>query len=471
MNKYIISLVLFLFYFLSNAQLTIRVNSIPSNTPASDNIHIVGNFNDWNPEDDNYILTPDNENIYQISFTPAIGEVEFKFTRGGWTKVEGNENGTFLANRTLNYSGSPMTVDLSILSWEDLGVNSNQTTASENVLLLDDDFYMPQLDRYRKIWIYLPPNYNESVHDYPVIYMHDAQNLFDRYTSFSGEWEIDESLNQLFEQGDDGVIVVGIENGGADRINEYAPWLATVQGSQIGGEGDEYVDFIVETLKPYVDDNYRTQSGRTSTAIIGSSLGGLISMYAAIEHQDIFSKAGIFSPSFWLSPEAYTHVSNTGKEQDMRFYFLGGETESSSMVSDMVAMKNTLLNAGFNESEIELVTHADGQHSEWYWDREFPDAYIWLFANLSSNTTTIPADDGISLFPNPAHDTLNVVVKEKDINKTIRLSSMDGRELIQYILKDKGNRIDLSHFSNGIYILSIFDGQELSYSKQVVIAK
>jgi len=126
-------------------------------------------------------------------------------------------------------------------------------------------------------------------------------------------------LNELFNGGDDGVIVIGIDNGGAERINEYCPWENTAYG---GGDGAAYVNFIVNTLKPYIDENYRTLAGREHTGIMGSSLGGLISLYAAIEHQDVFSKAGIFSPAFWINPEVYDYVTTVGYEDYVKFYFI-----------------------------------------------------------------------------------------------------------------------------------------------------
>ena len=257
------------------AQLTIKVVAVPANTPQGANIYIAGTFNNWNPSDPTKILTSLGGGQYQIVLNPPAGTVEFKFTRGGWPTVEGDANGNQLPNRTTTYNGQPKTVELTILSWEDL---PSGTTAAANVTLLDDDFYMPQLNKNRKIWIYLPPDYQTSTKHYPVLYMQDAQNLFDDYTSFSGEWEVDESLNEMFTQGDYGCIVVGIENGGADRLDEYSPWVNSEYNE--GGDGAAYVEFMVNTLKPYVDEHYRTLPGRNTTGVMGSSMGGLISMYA-----------------------------------------------------------------------------------------------------------------------------------------------------------------------------------------------
>ncbi|MDV7392611.1 alpha/beta hydrolase-fold protein, partial [Arthrospira platensis SPKY1] len=167
---------------------------------------------------------------------------------------EGNANGGFLPNRTFNFTGNPQTLNLSILTWEDLGGGSNSTAAA-NVQIMNNAFFMPQLNRSRRIWVYLPPDYNTSNKHYPVIYMKDGQNLFDQATSFSGEWQVDETLNTLFNQGDYGAIVVGIDNGGSERLNEYSPWVNAQYG---GGQGNAYMAFVAETLKPHIDANFRT---------------------------------------------------------------------------------------------------------------------------------------------------------------------------------------------------------------------
>ena len=222
----------------------------------------------------------------------------------------------------------------------------------------------------------MKPHIQINIVNLVIILNECRQNLFDVNSSLSGEREIDESLNELFDKGDEGVIVIGIDNGSVSRIDEYSPWINSEYG---GGEGDEYVNFIVETLKPYVDSSFITMPDRLNTGIMGSSLGALISFYAAIEHQDVFSKAGIFSPSFWFSDEVYAHVDTTGKKYDMDIYLLGGEQEGDDLIQDMNDMIIILHNAGFEDSEIKMITHQDGQHSECYWCREFPHGYLWLF--------------------------------------------------------------------------------------------
>lgn len=382
-------------------QLTLKVTSIPLNTPPNATIYAVGTFNNWNPADPAAALAPIGNGQYSITINPPAGEVKYKFTRGSWATVEGNANGTYLPDRVLTYSGQPTTVNLSILTWEDLGGGGGNSSAAPNVAVLDDNFYMPQLNRNRRIWVYVPPDYQTTTKKYPVLYMHDAQNLFDKATTaFGTEWEVDESLNQLHAQGDYGCIVVGIDNG-PNRLDEYSPWYNTEYSE--GGEGALYVEFIVNTLKPHIDSLYRTLPDRLTTGIMGSSMGGLISMYAFSERQDVFSKAGIFSPAFWFGgDEPANHVANHPKQGDARVYFLAGGDEPASVEQNMLVVANAMNTAGFSNSEKYVYVPADGQHSEWFWAREFPDAYEWLFQGaVTSATWPKNKKQQIEIFPNP----------------------------------------------------------------------
>ncbi len=469
------SFIFFLFFICFSspisAQLTINVNAIPNNSPVGDDIFVAGNFNNWAEGNTDYILSNNGDNTFSITINPNPGLIEFKFTRGTWATVEGDENGNFQANHTFNYDGSPSAVSIPILSWEDQGApGGGQSTATYNVQLVNNNFYIPQLDRYRTIWIYLPPDYNNSNKNYPVIYMQDGQNLFDAYTSFSGEWEVDESLNSLFDFGDNGAIIVGINNGGADRLEEYTPWSHPNYG---GGNAEPYVNFIVETLKPFIDANYRTYTDRNHTGIMGSSLGGLLSMYAAIEHQDVFSKAGVFSPSFWFSDQAYSHVSNTGKEHNMKFYLMASEQEDGgSVVDDVEEMNTTLINAGFNSSEINVHIHQDGAHSEWFWAREFPDAYLWLCANSTTSNNNIFSKPKIDLniSSNILQDVLTVQFNEANMDARLQVHNLDGKKIIDQRLTSGTHTFSMNGLSDSLYILNVWSQQKVIYTKRLVLS-
>ncbi|MEN0046828.1 MAG: alpha/beta hydrolase-fold protein, partial [Bacteroidota bacterium] len=449
------------------AQLTIKIAKVPASTPAMDNIHIAGDFQAWNPSDPNYILTNNEDGTYEITFIPAVGQIEFKFARGEWAKVEGNADGNVISNRTLNYTGSPQTEELQIQGWEDLdGGMSSNSTAADNVFLFDANFEIPQLGRERKIWIYLPPDYEDSEKFYPVIYMQDGQNVFDAATSFSGEWEVDESLNRLFEEGDFGCIVVAIENGGANRINEYSAWNNPQYG---GGEGAQYLEFIVNTLKPKIDANYRTLPGREYTGLLGSSLGGLISHYGIVEHQETFSKAGIFSPSYWFVDEIYQHTKDTEKEFSQKLYLLGGQNEGGSMAQKINDMYNVLLEKGYGEEEVLRVIHADGEHAEWYWRREFPAVYKWLFGDFNLTSIEKHFENSIEVYPNPADSSLSIEGLKNVKSLSFELYSFDGKLLKKANLDS--TELDVSSFENGLYLLKIFSETELVYLDKILIQR
>jgi predicted alpha/beta superfamily hydrolase len=461
-RNFVSSFILLLFFALrlNAANLTIIVTSIPANTPPGDNIYIAGNFNGWNPGNPDFMLTANALSQLQIVLE-GTGNLEFKFTRGSWETVEGGENGGFLPNRTFTF-GTADTLLLSILSWEDTGGATH--TAAENVIVMDEDFEMPQFNRTRRIWLLLPLDYETSGKSYPVLYMHDGQNLFDIATSFAGEWEVDESLNEFFNAGKDVPIVVGIDNGGADRIAEYTPWANPNYG---GGDGDKYAKFIVETLKPYIDANYRTKPGRENTGVMGSSLGGLISFYIAVKYQDIFSKAGIFSPSFWYSDSCYTFASATGKHFPMQFYIMGGNNESGGLVQEMENMIDTLFAAGFGEEEIKLKVIPGGQHNEYLWRTQFPDAYEWLFLNPSNEINgnelvpkfTLKIVNGRIFFENHLRG-------DDSTGYLLKLFSTDGRQVFENVIHS-GESLALNPGLKGIFVAHL-SGDGISLTKKVL---
>lgn len=229
----------------------------------------------------------------------------------------------------------------------------------------------PQLNTTKKIWVYLPKSYLLSDKKYPVIYMHDAQNLFDKKTAYAGEWEIDETLDKLNAE----VIVIGIEHGNDKRIEELTPYKNEKYG---GGKADDYLEFIVKTLKPYVDTNYRTKTKARNTTIFGSSLGGLVSFYAVLKYPEVFGKAGVFSPSFWFTNDIYDLMEKS-PETKARIYFLCGDNESEDMVPDLNKMDRLLdRNRCYCLKLTKKVIIKGGQHNEKLWKEGFENAYLWL---------------------------------------------------------------------------------------------
>ena len=361
--------------YYATAQYTVRVIVKDIAAKAKDEIYIAGNFNDWNPADNDSKLKPFAGGRRIIVFNDVdTGHYEFKFTRGSWDKVETSSKGEDITNRSVDIKGDT-SLELSIAGWkDDAPEKPKPNTASANVLIIDTAFYMPQLNRYRRIWIYLPPSYKQTKNkNYPVLYMHDGQNLFNEQTAFSGEWGVDECLDSLAQILNKDCMVVGIDNGGDKRMTEYNPYDDDKYGK---GEGKQYLDFIAKTLKPYIDSNYRTLKDANHTFIAGSSMGGLISMYALVQYPDVFGTAGVFSPSFWLTPQLYKDVAAVKWQKKLRIYFYAGEKESATMIRDMQKMFNMVKDKRCCQAE--YVTFPLGQHNEKYWRQEFDDFYRWL---------------------------------------------------------------------------------------------
>ena len=250
--------------------------------------------------------------------------------------------------------------------------NAQQSTATKQVSTFSID--APQLKISKKIWVYLPKNYTASTKKYPVIYMHDAQNLFDAKTSYAGEWNIDETLDSISAQ----VIVIGIEHGGDKRMEELTPFKNVKYG---GGKADEYLDFIVKTLKPKVDATYRAKTNAKNTAIFGSSLGGLVSFYAAVKYPEVFGKVGCFSPSFWFGRNEMNELLAQTKEFDTKVYFLCGDSESDDdVIRDMKNIEHWVNTKRCECKKLNKeVIVKGGQHNEKRWRESFKKAYLWLF--------------------------------------------------------------------------------------------
>ena len=368
-----------------HAQLKVDL-TVPAATPANATIYIAGDFNRWNPAADGYRLAG-KDGHYSITLPEAVrGPIEFKFTMGSWEKVETSSSGSDVANRTFTVPATgAATYTATVASWKDPNrtVAARKRTASPSVSIINVGFSMPQLNRTRRVWIYLPPDYATSKRRYAVLYMHDGQNVFDAATAYAGEWGVDETLDSLRARGDAGAIVVAVDHGNSKRFDEYSPWKNTRFG---GGEGAAYVDFIVQTLKPYIDQTYRTRRDAKNTAIAGSSMGGLISLYAALKYPNVFGKAGVFSPAVWVAPEIATFAREQAqilkKATRPKLYFISAtsEAERPEQLAVSQPLMDALMAAGYTpEKDLVVLLQPDGAHSEWFWRREFPGAYRWLF--------------------------------------------------------------------------------------------
>jgi predicted alpha/beta superfamily hydrolase len=342
---------------------------------AAEPLYVAGNFNSWNPKDESYKLKPLGNRLQIVLKDIPAGVYAFKFTRGDWAKVEATADGRDIADRVIEVKGD-MTEEIVIEGWkDDYPDKPKPFTATPQVKILDSAFHIPQLDRKRRIWIYLPKGYATSKNTYPVLYMHDGQNLFNEQTAPFGEWGVDEAMDSLQKQTGKEMIVVGIDNGGDKRMTEYNPYDHDKFGK---GEGSEYVSFLADTLKPYIDKKFRTRKDVQNTFVAGSSMGGLISLYAVLKYPNVFGAAGVFSPAFWTTPQLYNDVEKTDWGGNRpRFFFYAGGKESSTMVSDMNRMIAIVEKKKGNVNTTTVVNPL-GQHNEPTWRKQFPNFYRWL---------------------------------------------------------------------------------------------
>lgn len=365
-----------------NLKLVVSNSAILHSTDA---IYVAGNFNSWNPKAKTHRLEKkDGKLVLEIKDVKA-SLYEFKFTRGSWASVASSTTGGDLQNHLIVLT-SDTTVYLDIAAWkDDFAPAEKKHTASANVTVIDTAFYMPQLGRNRRISIYLPAGYEKSTRRYPVIYLHDGQNLFDEFTAGFSEWGVDECLDSLVNKGKKPCIVVAIDNG-PKRLTEYNPFYFERFGA---GEGEAYLDFVVATLKPFIDFGYRTLPTKENTIIAGSSMGGLISYYAFLKFPMVFGKAGVFSAAFWTADSIYRLTDSLGGKTSGMVFFYMGALEGDTYLADMLKVTDKL--GKVSKAYVYTTVDPQGRHNEQAWRKWFAEFYQWI-VNDGNNYIVKPAD-------------------------------------------------------------------------------
>jgi len=249
-------------------------------------------------------------------------------------------------------------------------------TVVGNLMVLNR-FHSPRLGNQRDLLVYLPPSYSEGDRRYPVIYMHDGQNLFDEATSFGEEWRVDDTMEALGQEGLE-ALVVGVPNAGEHRCDEYSPFEDAENG---GGKGDLYLGFLTDTLKPLIDRDFRTLPGREHTVIAGSSMGGLISLYAFLRRPDVFGAAGVMSPSLWFADRAVLDFAEQTPVPRGVLYLDVGTLEGENTVADVRRLRDALLEGGYEEGRDLMYVEQEGAgHTEAAWRARFSHAVPFLLA-------------------------------------------------------------------------------------------
>ncbi len=231
------------------------------------------------------------------------------------------------------------------------------------------------LGNRRDILVYLPASYDRTDARYPVIYMQDGQNLFDPSTSFAGEWGVDTALAKAPRKGRR-AIIVGIPNAGIERIREYSPFVDDRNG---GGLGDAYLDWIEQAVKPMVDARYRTVAGPEGTGIAGSSLGGLISLYAFFRAPARYGFVGALSPALWFADGEIFRFVEPAPYVRGRIYLDVGTREGEGTLANARAMRDLLVAKGYRRGkDLMWVEDQGGMHNEAAWGRRLRPALPFL---------------------------------------------------------------------------------------------
>lgn len=339
----------------------------------NEKLFLAGSFNGWSPD-----ATPLKYNPFKKVWTVYIPvsktNVEFKITKGSWETVEVNRDGSDVKNHVIagNFRGDVHITIERFKSWP----SAVKSSTAKGEIRIIENFPMPELKSKTTIRIYLPETYSKDTQKrFDVIYMHDGQNLFDKKTAAYGEWHVDETL-QALTNGEKKFIVVGIDNT-PNRLVVYNPYSNQRFGA---GRGEHYLQFIIKTLKPFIDSSFRTNSANTSTTIAGSSMGGLISLYAVLKHGNVFANAGVFSPSLWIARPIFDLIKKEGKNFNGSIFLYAGTKESQGMIPDLNRAEQYLQKySKFNRLK-KLIGTSEG-HNEAAWAKAFKEFVQWLQVN------------------------------------------------------------------------------------------
>lgn len=227
----------------------------------------------------------------------------------------------------------------------------------------------------RDLLVLVPVSHGRNGDRYPVLYMHDGQNLFDPATSYAGAWRVGRALESLRKDGIE-AIVVGVPNAGDRRISEYSPFPDARVG---GGDGEAYINWLADTVKPLIDGAFDTRRGPENTCIAGSSMGGLISLYGLFRRPDIFGTAGALSPALWFARRAIFPWLETVGTVSGRVYLDAGTAEGPLLMADVARFRDQLIGLGFRLGEnLRCLMEKGGHHDEASWGRRLPGALNFM---------------------------------------------------------------------------------------------
>jgi enterochelin esterase-like enzyme len=249
-------------------------------------------------------------------------------------------------------------------------------------LVKHEQFPSRFLRNQRDLIVYLPPGYDaQPLRRFPVLYLHDGQNLFDGATSFipGMDWHVGQTADQWIQEGRvEPLIIVGIYNAGKQRLGEYTPTRAPKLG---GGRANRYAEFLLEEVRPFVHNQYHVQDGAENTGIGGSSLGGLVSLYLGLRQPRIFGKIAALSPSVWWNERVILRFASTASAEPLpRIWLDIGTREGPRIVDDVERFRDILLGKGWQLDQNLHYERVEGaEHNEAAWAQRVGPFLQFLF--------------------------------------------------------------------------------------------
>ena len=241
-------------------------------------------------------------------------------------------------------------------------------------------------ERMLRVW--LPPDYDdaENMREYPVLYLNDGQNLFDRATAYTGiEWQVDETVDRLIrERKIPPMIIVGIDNAADARVKEFVPYRS-FHPPVLRPLGRKYPDFLVGEVMPFIEQRYRVARRVENTGLGGSSLGGLIALYTVMARPGSFGRLLVESPSLYISNRQLFRDSRGFRRWPTRVFLgvgtreTGREDKDQEIVKDVRELEQILRRAGLSQERLRVRTDEGATHNEAAWAARFPEALTFLF--------------------------------------------------------------------------------------------
>lgn len=357
----------------SSLQKRVTFRVIPQVMPDSAAVYIAGNHPQlglWRPDTVRFTQQTDSSWSRTFEFHAGV-RLEYKITRGFWQNEAVNAEGIVLPNAILEVTHDT-TVTIEVANWKDFKhtVEGQITGTVAYHRQMQGDGIRP-----RDVIVWLPPSYaNAPEKRYPVLYMHDGQNVFDPRTAFLGaDWQVDEVADSLIRTGEmEEIIIVGVSNSD-DRRAEYSDTE----------KGRAYMKFLVMKLKPFIDATYRTRPEPQYTAVMGSSMGGLISFLLAWQHPEVFSQAACLSPAFTPPFDSAIKMvkSHESTKKGIRLYLdNGGVALDSVLQAGCDQMLHALKEKGFSLGDNLYWFHdKHAEHSERAWARRVWRPLLFMF--------------------------------------------------------------------------------------------